>query len=614
MLMKKLSVLFVALAVAASASAAGFKTHVRPIDKKIVKEQVMTKKDIQAAKKAPARVINEQPEGSAYNYTTSGRADYASGSSLYVGDMSGNTRVVFGEGNTVYVRNILYNSGSSFGNNWVEGTLEGNVLTIPLGQSVYYSASYDADIVLVWGSVTFDGEYFDFVVDDTVTEVTYLLGEDGSLTMQGGIEPTSTDTSSEAAYMGTGLSARWTDDLSWSGFCNFSQVLSDPVNIDDMVLPTVITEQPEGDLYSYFRSGNCIYSSLFGLGTTTVDGKMNVVFGKTDGELDGKVYIQNPLWWFDSYNSWVEGTYDWMTGLITIPVGQYLSYDEESEYGVQLMWGSTYVYQDVDENGEEGYYLGTEVDEEAENIYFMIGDDVIELQNSEGDATLEFPENYNATGLYAMYSDDLTWAGALEFGVKGQIVNAVPAVPADPTLPEEPWYDCGDESGFSTFDFVLPTTDVDGNMIDPECLSYSIFTDDDQIFTFDPAVYTYDDLTEPITEVPYWIYESGVDFHKGYVYFYRTNAQGFEPMFTRRIGIQAIYTVDVPESEGAPKKVPVVNKSNIVYYELPTTAIETVKAELDVNAPVYNIMGQKMNAKSLPAGIYIQNGKKFIVK
>jgi len=613
--MKKLSVLFVALAVAASASAAGqFKAHVRNLDKKIVKEQVMTKKDIQAAKKTPARVINEQPEGQAYNYTTTGRADYASSGYLYGAEMSGNTRVVFAEdGTTVYVRNILYNSGSNFGNNWVQGTLEGNTLTIPMGQSIYWSDQYQADVVLTWGEVVLtEDEKFAFVADESVTEVTYLLGEDGSLTMQGGVAPTSDDSSANEYYLGTGLSATWTDDGSWSGFCNFTQVLSNPVV--PPAAPTLITEQPEGDLYTYYRAGACIYSSLFGLGETEVDGKMNVVFGKTDGALDGKVYIQNPMWGLDGNNTWVEGTYDWMTGLITIPVGQYLSWDEENEYGVQMMWGSTYVYQDVDENGEEGYYLGTELDEEAENIYFMIGDDVIELQGSEGDINAEFPENYNATGLYAMYNDNQTWAGALEFGVKGQIVHAVPAIPADPTLPEEPWYDCGNENGYSTFDFKLPTTDVDGNMIDPECLSYSIFTDDDQIFTFDPAVYTYDDLTEPITEVPYWVYASGVDFHKGYVYFYRTNAEGFEPMFTRRIGVQAIYTVDVPETEGAPKKAPVVNKSNIVYYELPNTAIESVKAELDVNAPVYNIMGQKMNANNLPAGVYIQNGKKFVIK
>ena len=48
----------------------------------------MTKKDIQAAKKASARVISEQPEGAAYNYTTSGRCDYASSGYLYGGEMS----------------------------------------------------------------------------------------------------------------------------------------------------------------------------------------------------------------------------------------------------------------------------------------------------------------------------------------------------------------------------------------------------------------------------------------------------------------------------------------------------------------------------------------------
>ena len=33
------------------------------------------------------------------------------------------------------------------------------------------------------------------------------------------------------------------------------------------------------------------------------------------------------------------------------------------------------------------------------------------------------------------------------------------------------------------------------------------------------------------------------------------------------------------------------------------------------NAPIYNLQGMKMqNADNLPAGIYIKNGKKFIIK
>ncbi len=584
----------------------------------------MSKQSIANAKKSPARVITEQPEGEAFDYQRTGGGTYASGGSLYLGDQAGTkARFVFdADGTTVYIRDLLYGSANSFGHAWVQGTIEGNTLTVPMGQSIYWSDQYQADVMLCWGTPyaeqNEEGNYtIGFTRDESVTAVTYTIDpENQTYTLNGTVAPESTDASDINAYLGTGLSAYWTDDNSWSGCLEWNTVFSDPA--EPAVAPTMITEQPEGDLYTYYRAGNCIYSSLFGLGTSAVDGKMNVVFGKTDGQLDGKVYIQNPMWWFDGNNTWVEGTYDWMTGMITIPVGQYLSWNEDGEYGVQLMWGSTYVYQDVDENGEEGYYLGTELDEEAENIYYMIADDVIELQNSEGDATLEFPENYNATGLYAMYNDDQSWAGALEFGVKGQIVNLVPAVPADPIVDQTnennyTWNDGGDESGYSRFSFEMPTTDVDGNMIDPEHLSYSIYTDDDQIFTFEAATYSYD-LEEDMTEIPYWIYSNGYDFYPYRVYFYRTNAQGFEPLFERRIGVQAIYTVDVPESEGAPKKVPVVNKSNIVYYELPTTAIETVKAELDVNAPVYNIMGQKMNAKSLPAGIYIQNGKKFIVK
>ena len=42
------------------------------------------------------------------------------------------------------------------------------------------------------------------------------------------------------------------------------------------------------------------------------------------------------------------------------------------------------------------------------------------------------------------------------------------------------------------------------------------------------------------------------------------------------------------------------------------TAIESVKSELDLNAPIYNLSGRRVKAAT--KGIYIQNGKKFIVK
>lgn len=55
-----------------------------------------------------------------------------------------------------------------------------------------------------------------------------------------------------------------------------------------------------------------------------------------------------------------------------------------------------------------------------------------------------------------------------------------------------------------------------------------------------------------------------------------------------------------------------------VYVELPgtTTGIGSVNVDKNNNAnnAVYNLHGQRVNGKSLPKGIYIKNGKKFMVK
>ena len=44
------------------------------------------------------------------------------------------------------------------------------------------------------------------------------------------------------------------------------------------------------------------------------------------------------------------------------------------------------------------------------------------------------------------------------------------------------------------------------------------------------------------------------------------------------------------------------------------TAIENIKSDVKGDNNYYNLMGQKMNGNNLPAGIYIHNGKKIVVK
>ena len=385
------------------------------------------------------------------------------------------------------------------------------------------------------------------------------------------------------------------------------------LNVDDITIgdfesepepemPTVITEIPENcEVNTYWRSTGYIASSMFGVSAGYTDGTFKIAIDPETNE----AYIQNPVWWVDSYNSWVKGEYDPETGIITIPTGQYLMWNDAYAYGIILGWGSTYAYTNGDEDGdgEDDYYLGSELDDRATEIQFQIDGDKVYLLNGEGNLDADFPEWASTTGMFAYYSDDLSFI-SIEFANNEEAIGtlktpAVAAVPADPTADE--WYDCGDESGFSKFFFTLPTTDVDGNTLDPEFLSYALWINDGEgnvyQFTFPAEDYTFD-LVEDIDEVPYELYSSAVDFHDYYVYMYRTN-ENDNPLFVRdddhdgNIGIQVFYTVDGER-----------NASNIVWlYEVPSSVNEMNAGKTVANVRYFNVAGQEM---AQPSGMTIK--------
>ncbi len=385
------------------------------------------------------------------------------------------------------------------------------------------------------------------------------------------------------------------------------------LNVDDITIgefeaepepemPTVITEIPENcEVNTYWRSTGYIASSLFGVSAGYTDGTFQIAIDPETNE----AYILNPVWWVDSYNSWVKGEYDPETGIITVPTGQYLMWSDAYAYGIILGWGSTYAYTEGDEDGdgEDDYYLGSELDDRATEIQFQIDGDKVYLLNGEGNLEADFPDWANATGMFAYYSDDLSFV-SIEFANNEEAIGtvktpAVAAVPADPTADE--WYDCGDESGFSRFYFTLPTTDVDGNILDPEFLSYALWINDGEgnvyQFTFPAEDYTFD-LVEDIDEVPYELYSSAVDFNDYYVYMYRTN-ENDNPLFVRdddhdgNIGIQVFYTVDGER-----------NASNIVWlYEVPSSVNEMNAGKTVANVRYFNVAGQEM---AQPSGMTIK--------
>ena len=106
-----------------------------------------------------------------------------------------------------------------------------------------------------------------------------------------------------------------------------------------------------------------------------------------------------------------------------------------------------------------------------------------------------------------------------------------------------------------------------------DALSYSIYTDNDQIFTFDASRYG---LDRYVTEVTYDMWQDSwrLDPHAG-IRFFRTNAEGYEPFFNWRIGIQFHYTVDG-----------VKNSTNIVYLEVFEKPDEHTPGDVDCDGYV----------------------------
>ena len=307
----------------------------------------------------------------------------------------------------------------------------------------------------------------------------------------------------------------------------------------------LITSQPEGEAVTYARAGQSMVADSNGsLYLMEQEGIVTVVYGD-----DNKVYIKDPIYGLTGNDFWAEGTIE--GNEIHMPMGQKLL---QSDYGYALVlaWVTSYC------DPSDGYvYFAVE---DVDDAVFVIDGNTITLQGTTGDIEAEFPDNVAMTGLSAIWDDDLSCPGDIDINTVLNKQVIAPAVPADPRLDYEAlgkdaWYDCGTEGGYSRLSYLIEAKDVDGNDIIPDFMTYSIYTDDDQLFTFDAHTYSWD-FDEDVTEVPFT--HSGYDVNPTSAYIYRTNAAGYETFFTQRIGVQVHYTVDG-----------VKNSSNIVYWYLP---------------------------------------------
>ena len=132
-------------------------------------------------------------------------------------------------------------------------------------------------------------------------------------------------------------------------------------------VPTVIEDQPEGELRIYQRSGSVVREvekeefdeeDPYELVYEQQEGTVSVVYG-----VDNKVYIQHPVS-TSYYDGWVEGTLSADGKTITVPMGQYIAYTRSLEMAVQVAVFSYDEYEDT--------YT---YDESVSELAFTVGDD-----------------------------------------------------------------------------------------------------------------------------------------------------------------------------------------------------------------------------------------------
>lgn len=164
----------------------------------------------------------------------------------------------------------------------------------------------------------------------------------------------------------------------------------------------VISEQPEGEVVNYLRSGDAYYTFFGYILSESQNGMTMQITYAPDGKT---VYMRNPTAFGQNIDySWVKGTKE--GNKIHMPLGQCTYFDEEEGYG--YLTGLFHLGQ-IEYYGE---MMDTYLPDEASEVTYTIHEDgSISL-----DLESEIADNGFATRVFGLlYTDDQSWAGFADY-------------------------------------------------------------------------------------------------------------------------------------------------------------------------------------------------------
>ncbi|GAB6981950.1 hypothetical protein JCM15908A_03250 [Prevotella dentasini JCM 15908] len=244
-----------------------------------------------AMKLCAQTIITDTPEGTRKSYNRVGKT-YNTNTGKIEGISSKFMDVVYGDdGKTVYIQNPI---SGFMTNTWIKGTIDGNTITVPTGQTVYYMQEYNASFkIFIMEKVSDDP--VDFAVDETTSNFTYTIdGKD--LKLNG--------TNSDGSVI-LGVAAEIPEQGSaWGGTGDFdvtcTEVEEKPVAIPEGLATTDYKMTGDGSapvsgIVKVARDGNDVYFqgiyTMYPEGTIkgTIDSNGLVTFKK--GQFMGTVLI-----------------------------------------------------------------------------------------------------------------------------------------------------------------------------------------------------------------------------------------------------------------------------------------------------------------------------------
>jgi hypothetical protein len=547
--------------------------------------------DINTVFTLPPAVIDEQPEGELVTYQRSGYRFSWNGE---VSQQDGTANIVYApDGETVYIQNIIYNGPGT----WVRGTISGGKIHVPTGQiiailqpqdpvNVRGNRSETEYIVLNTGQAVPDSNYPDEYIlnyDPSVTEITFSINGNNII-----LDNTSFGPNGDANGAMV-IAASLLNAPQYFYQCDLLTVFGEP-----QAVPTVITNQPQGELVTYLRTGDGIWNPEQlnkkdegnnryindWIGLSSQWSTAYVVYAP-DGQT---VYLQDPVYCNYQYNrgSWVRGSLNADGTKITVPLGQYVEWHENDNYGSMLVWGSISVEETDDPNVNQDIIFTP--DSNVTEVTYTISNGCISLDNTEGPTVDEYyalcdqysnneidwgtyqaalSEMLQGTGLAYVYTDGNAYGWTNEINWGTRYISKHPATLPEPVI--KSWHEAQKEWEETYLEVQRPEFDTDGLPIFDEALSYSIYIDNDQLYTFDAS--NYYGIEENMTEVTYDMWQNhDWDLYIGHPTFSGTwsDTDGFVPFFNWRIGIQFHYTVDGVKNSTGITYIEVYEKPNDV--------------------------------------------------